>query len=180
MLLTATVAHAAGLNQAPPSTALPAITSCGTACNNGAVGTEVSYHYRPGYYTYTNVFSGTVPYTGTYQFHWQNSVTEGTASSRFQYTYLTDGSYSGQGHAEWGYLWAFNDTGTQYDVHKSYVCYPISTYENPPTDWTINSGVDSSNPAQMDQYVWVNVNCGGTLNGVKGEAFQNLYNIYPS
>lgn len=152
----------------------------GTACDNGAVATQVTYRYSPGYYTYTNVLSGTVPGTGTYKFHWQNSVTEGTASSRFQYTYLTGGTYSGQGHADWGCLWAFNDTGTQFDVHKSYACYPVSTYENPPTDWTINSGVNYSNPAQMDQFVWVNVNCGGSVSGVKGQSFQNLYNIFPS
>ena len=111
--MTGAVTHAAGLNQGSSSNTLPAIRSCGVACDNGAVGTQVTYRYRPGYYTYTNVFSGTVPYTGTYNFHWQNSVTEGTASSRFQYTYLTSGWYSGQGYSDWGYLGALDDTGTQ-------------------------------------------------------------------
>ena len=178
--LAGAVTHAASLKQGSQSTVAPLIRSCGQACDNGAVGTQVNYRLNPGYYTFTDVFSGTVPGTGTYNFHWQNSVTEGTSSSRFQYTYLRSGTYSGAGQAEWGWLWAFNDTGTQYDVHKSYACHSISTYENPPTNWTINSGVNYSNPASIDQFVWVNINCGGSLNGVHGESFQNLYNIYPN
>lgn len=174
------------LSSAPPAAAAslstassPNVTSCGQACNNGAVGYQVNLFYSPGYYTLKYVFSDPIPNLGTYRFDWQNSVTEGTSSSRFQYTYLTQGSYSGSDTAEWGPLWSFNSNDSQYYRNTSYVCSPISTYENPVTDWTINQNVNSSNPASIDQYVWISVNCTGGLNGVTGASTQNLYNVFP-
>jgi len=166
---------------APPAAASGAAKPLTNTCPPSACGAyTITYGLYPGVgnQVSTETFVGTLP-EATYSFTWTIYYdVKSTSSVTLETSKLGTATVSGGVYDEYGPIWYYNQSASQYYDYTGYACLVADSRTFNP-NWNLDVSISPSEPAVVDQYFYVNACDVDGQPDSSTETSQNQFVIYP-